>query len=187
MNPGLFRAASLQTVRARFRAYGFPATYAACATGLAWIQSWHGAQTMSVLRLIFAMRVAHAGWPGPGFPRSVRPVTWWTATVVPVSQRSHSRLRSRLVTSWGGWRGGRAAGGGMPARRFCRRMIPPNRATRSFLPSRCFLASKQVRRPSLVSILALYLAAVLEAVLWCLAARVFSIDVMAFQCRVFSR
>ena len=26
------------------------------------------AQTMSVLRRIFAMRAAHAGWPGPGFP-----------------------------------------------------------------------------------------------------------------------
>ena len=25
-------------------------------------------QTMSVLRRIFAMRAAHAGWPGPGFP-----------------------------------------------------------------------------------------------------------------------
>jgi hypothetical protein len=34
---------------------------------------------------------------------------------------------------------------------------------------------------------ALCLAAVLETVLWFLATRVFSIDVMAFQCRVFSR
>jgi len=42
----------------------------------------------------------------------------------------------------------------MTARRFCRRVIPPNRAIRSFLPSRCLLASKQVRGPSLVSILA---------------------------------
>ena len=41
---------------------------------------------MSVLRRIFAMRAAHAGWPGPGFPSSLRPVTWWTVTVVPVSQ-----------------------------------------------------------------------------------------------------
>jgi hypothetical protein len=32
---------------------------------LAWIQSWHGAQTMSVLRRIRAMRTAHVGWPGP--------------------------------------------------------------------------------------------------------------------------
>jgi hypothetical protein len=60
----------------------------------------------------------------------------------------------------------------MTARRSCRRMIPPNRATRSFLPSRCLLASKQVRSPSLVSTLALYLAAVLVTVLWCLAGRV---------------
>src|SRR4249919_211420 len=60
--------------------------------------SWHAAQTMSVLRRIFAMRAAHAGWPGPGFPSSLRRVTWWTATVVPVSQSSHSRLRSRLIS-----------------------------------------------------------------------------------------
>ena len=47
-----------------------------CATGFAWIQSWHGAQTMSVLRRILAMRAAHAGWPGPGFPSS------WTGDLV---------------------------------------------------------------------------------------------------------
>ena len=54
----------------RFGAPGSPAIYAACATGFAWIQSWHGAQTMSVLRRIFVMRAAHAGCPGSGFPRS---------------------------------------------------------------------------------------------------------------------
>jgi hypothetical protein len=36
--------------------------------GVAWIQSWHAAQTMRVLRRIFAMSAAHAGWPGPGSP-----------------------------------------------------------------------------------------------------------------------
>src|SRR5271165_6915149 len=56
-----------------FRASGFPAIYAACATGFAWIQSWQTAQTMSVLRRFFAMRAAHAGWPGPGFPSALRP------------------------------------------------------------------------------------------------------------------
>ena len=50
---------------------------------------------MSVLRRFFAMRAAHAGWPGPGFPSALRPVTWWTATVVPVSHSSHSRLVRR--------------------------------------------------------------------------------------------
>ena len=99
MNLGLFRAASLQTGRARFRASGFPAIYAACATGFAWIQSWHAAQTTRVLRRVFAMSAAHAGWPGPGSPSALRPVTWWTATVVPVSHSSHSRLRSRLTSS----------------------------------------------------------------------------------------
>jgi uncharacterized protein (TIGR02677 family) len=32
----------------------------ACAAGLAWMCSWHGAQTTSVLRRIFAMSIAHA-------------------------------------------------------------------------------------------------------------------------------
>ena len=67
-----------------------------------------GAQTMSVLRRIFAMRAAHAGWPGPGCPSALRPVTWWTATVVPVSQSSHSRCAEpgyQLLAGVGG-RGG---------------------------------------------------------------------------------
>jgi hypothetical protein len=102
---GLFRAASLQTQRAPFGALSFPAIYAACATGFAWIQSWHGAQTMSVLRRILAMSEAHAGWPDPGLPSSLRPVTWWTATVAPVSHSSHSRLRSRLNSSLRGVEG----------------------------------------------------------------------------------
>jgi hypothetical protein len=59
-----------------FRASGFPAIYAACVTGFTWIQSWQAAQTMRVLRRIFAMSAAHAGWPGPGFPSVLRPVTW---------------------------------------------------------------------------------------------------------------
>ena len=64
------------------------------------------------------------------------------------------------------------------------RGIPPNRATRSGLPSRWTLASKHVRSPYGVSILALYLVAIFDTVDWCLAARVFSIDVRACQCRV---
>ena len=75
----------------------------------------------------------------------------------------------------------------MTARRSRFRMIPPNRAVRSGFPSRCFLASKQVRSPSLVLILALWRAAILEPELRCLAPRVFSMDVMACQCRAFSR
>ena len=70
--PGLFRAASLQTRRAISDAPGFPAIYAACATGFAWIQSWQVAQMMRVLLRIFAMRAAHAGWPGPGCPSALQ-------------------------------------------------------------------------------------------------------------------
>src|SRR6266568_267141 len=55
---------------------GLSSVYAACATGFAWIQSWHGAHTTSVLRRIFAMSTAHAGWPGPGVPSCLRPATW---------------------------------------------------------------------------------------------------------------
>src|SRR5205823_9303402 len=95
----LFRTAPSRTRRARFPGTGLSSDYAACATGFAWIQSWHGAQTMSVLRRILAMSAAHAGWSGPGFPSALRPVTWWTATVAPVSHSSHSRLRSRVISS----------------------------------------------------------------------------------------
>ena len=48
----------------------------------------------------------------------------------------------------------------MTARRSRLRGIPPNRATSSGLPARRFRASKQVRIPSLVSILALWRAAI---------------------------
>src|SRR5690349_24781489 len=73
---GLFRAAFLRTQRAPFDALGSPVTYAVFATGLAWMWSWQAAQTMSVLRRILAMSPAHAGWPGPGLPRSASPATW---------------------------------------------------------------------------------------------------------------
>ena len=75
----------------------------------------------------------------------------------------------------------------MTARLSCLRGIPPNRATRSALPSRCRLASKQVLGPWPVITFALYRAAILATVDLCLAARVFSIDVWAYQHRVPSR
>jgi hypothetical protein len=52
-----------------FQRTGLSGDYAAFAAGLAWMCSWQSAQTMSVLRRIFAMRAAHAGWPGSGCPR----------------------------------------------------------------------------------------------------------------------
>src|SRR6266536_2670123 len=127
---------------------------------------------MSVLRRILAMRAAHAGWPGPGFPSWLSPATWWTATVAPCSHSSHHRLRSRWISSLrGGWTG-TEAGSVMTARRSCRKMIPPNRATRSRLPSRRSLASKQVRGPSLVVTFAWWRAAILVTEDRCLAGRV---------------
>ena len=61
--------------------------------------------------------------------------------------RTPARGAGRSVPC-GGRRAGPGAGSVMTARRSCRRGIPPNRATRSGLPSRCRLASKQVRGPS---------------------------------------
>ena len=55
---------------------------------------------------------------------------------------------------------------------FCTRGIPPNLATRSGLPSRPILASKQVRGPCGVLIFALYLAAIFVTVDWYFAGRV---------------
>src|SRR5207245_4004969 len=74
-----------------FRRTGLSSGYAACATGGAWMWSWHWAQTTSVLRRIFAMSAAHAGWPGPGLPGSASLATWWTATAAPWAQSSPGR------------------------------------------------------------------------------------------------
>jgi len=71
----LVRAFSSEPSGHPFDALGSPVTCAACATGFAWMWSWHSVQTMRVLRRIFAMRAAHAGWPGPGLPRLASPAT----------------------------------------------------------------------------------------------------------------
>ena len=131
-----------------FRASGSPAIYAACATGFAWIQSWQAAQTMSVLRRIFAMRAAHTGWPGPGAPSSLRPATWWTATVVPVSQSSHSRLRSRDSSSVRGTRTGTGAGSRDDRPPVLPQDDPAEPCYQIRLALRLRLASKQVLGPS---------------------------------------
>jgi hypothetical protein len=39
-------------------------------------------------------------WVTRGGQRETWPVTWWTATVAPVSQSSHSRLRSLVMSSY---------------------------------------------------------------------------------------
>src|SRR5260370_41801433 len=48
---------------------GSPVTYAACATGLAWMYSWQGAQATKGFGPIRAISGAHAGWAGPRLPR----------------------------------------------------------------------------------------------------------------------
>ena len=59
-----------------FQRTGLSSDYAAFATGLAWMYSWQGRQTIRVLRRILAMWAAHAGWPGPGLPSRASAVTW---------------------------------------------------------------------------------------------------------------
>ena len=70
---GPFRTASLRTRLRSFTAPGSPASYAACATGFAWMCSWHGAQTTSARRPAPGARAGRAGpgqrrLPGPGPP-----------------------------------------------------------------------------------------------------------------------
>ena len=65
--------------------------------------------------------------------------------------------------------------------------IPPNRATSGCLPSRSTRASKHVRIPSGVSILALYFLAIFDTDELCLAARVLSMEVSMTQFSRYSR
>ena len=58
---------------------------------------------------------------------------------------------------------------------------PAKRATSGFLLSRARLASKQVRGPYGVAVLALYLAAIFDTDERCLEARVLSIEVSMTQ------
>src|SRR5205823_14064492 len=107
--------------------------------------------------------------------------TWWRVTVAPRPHSPHRRLRSRSIRSLRGGSTETGAGSVMTARLSRLRAIPPNRAIRSFLPFRWRWASKQVRGPSLVMTLALWRTAIVATVDLCLAARVFSIHVSAFQ------
>ena len=168
----LFRAALLRTTRARFRARGSPVTYAAFVTGWAWMTSWQAAQTTRVLRRLVAMSAAHAGWPGPAVPgwRACGPGAPAPCPVRRTAHTAGSGAGGSAPCGGGGPVGGHGRAGPRPCR--ARRGIPPNRATRSGLPLRWILASKQVRSPYRVSILALCLAAIFDTVDWCLAGRV---------------
>jgi hypothetical protein len=98
--------------------------------------------------------------------------TWWTSIFVRESQTSQPCARSRrisslrLVLAMIGDRSVRTAA-------WCRRSgMPPKRATSGFLPrSRCTVTWKQVRGPSGVSMVVLYLAAILVTVDRCFPAR----------------
>jgi hypothetical protein len=66
--PGPFPRSLPPNPAGAFQRTGLSSDYAACVTGFAWMTSWQGWQTTSVLRRLLAMRAAHAGWPGPGVP-----------------------------------------------------------------------------------------------------------------------
>jgi hypothetical protein len=97
----LFRRPPVRTGRAPFSASGSPATfYVQAAAGFPpWMTWWQGAQTMSVLRLIFVIRAAHAGGCCPGEVRSASLRTWWVSTVARWPHHSHSPRRSRVTSS----------------------------------------------------------------------------------------
>src|SRR5664279_1508005 len=149
--------------------------------------SWQAAQTTRVLRRLVAMSAAHAGWPDPGSPRLASLRTWCTSTLPGSPHSSHLRVRSRWISSLRGWGAGLGTRSIRTASLSRTRGTPPNRATRSGLPLRWTLASKHVRSPYRVWIFAWYLAAIFDTVDWYLEARVFSIDVRAYQCRLPSR
>jgi len=162
VNCGLFRAASLRTGLARFPGITALQRLRRVRDGVAWMVSWQGWQTTRVLRRFLAMRAAHGGWPGPDVPSRASLATWWTATVVSCPHSSHRRVRSRRSSSLRGTGTGTGTGSVIVAFLLCRSGIPPNRATRSFLPSRWTRASKHVRSPCGVSILALYRTAIVR-------------------------
>ena len=114
--------------------------YAAMVTGLAWMASWQGWQTTRVLRRFLAMRAAHAGWFGPAAPRLVSFLTWCTSVLPGSPHSSHRRVRSRWISSLRGYGAGGGMRSAMTAFLSLIRGIPPNRATRSGLPSRWALA-----------------------------------------------
>ena len=101
-----------------FHRNGLSSDYAACVTGVAWMTSWQVRQTTRVFRRIFAMRAAHAGWPGPGWPSRASLATWWTSTAAPCPHSSHRRARSLWVSSLRG--AGIWTGTGLVMTRSCR-------------------------------------------------------------------
>ena len=86
--PGPNRTGTFRCIRLSSNVYvqaaaGFPP----------WMTWWQGAQTMSVLRLIFAIRAARAGGCCPGEVRSASLRTWWVSTVARWPHHSHPPLR----------------------------------------------------------------------------------------------
>ena len=74
--------------------------YAAFVVGCrSWMVSWQERQTTRVLRRIWAMSAAQAGWAGPGGPSWARPRTWCTCIASGCSHLSHLPRRSRAVSS----------------------------------------------------------------------------------------
>jgi hypothetical protein len=137
----------------RFRVRGSPVIYAAVVTGWVWMTSWQAAQTTRVLRRLVAMSAAH-GVGLTRFPRLASLRTWCTSTLPGSPHSSHRRVRSPVDQLLAGVGGRFRDTVGEDRVLVAYQGIPPNRATRSGLPLRWTLASKQVRSPCRVSILA---------------------------------
>ena len=56
-------------------------------------------QTTRVLRRILAMSAAHAGWPGPAFPRLASFRTWCTSTLPGSPHSSHRSSAAAPLTA----------------------------------------------------------------------------------------
>ena len=103
-----------------------------------------------------AMSWSHAGCGCPGLSRSASLRTWWTSTVPVCLHNSHRPAWSRVISSLRRT----VMGGGIWSLRTAfflrRRGIPPNRATSGSRPGRSTLASKHLRGPYGVSMVAFY-------------------------------
>jgi hypothetical protein len=149
--PCIFQCDGLSSDYCVFAAVGCPA----------WMVLWQVRQTARVLRRFLAMSCAHAGGGCPAAARSASLRTWCTCTLAGCSPSSHHPARSRLMSWLPRGRVSGAAGRSLMTALRCRFSgMPPKRATSGFLPSRWVRASKHLRGPCGVAMVAMCLRAI---------------------------
>ncbi|MEN3263935.1 MAG: hypothetical protein V7646_829 [Pseudonocardia sp.] len=97
-------------------------------------------------------------------------------------QISHRFARSRVTSSLWRTMPGTGTRSEMTVSRRLLSGMPPNRATSGYLPLRSTLASRHLRSPCGVSMVALYLRAIFDTDERCLFASVLSSEVSMTQC-----